>query len=722
MARSGNFKSYLLVLLVMPMQRIVLFLASVLLCQWAQATHVLGGEMYYDKMAGDQYRITLKLYRDCGPGNTNGTGFDPEAVLAVYDGAGVFQFSQGASFPAEEQLPVELDNPCLQVPPTICAAWAEYVAILNLPANATGYVISYQRCCRTPTMTNLPAGVLQGLTCTVQIPPQSSGTNNSPRFVNYPPIALCLGQDMSFDHAAMDPDGDELVYDLFTPFAGGTALEPAPLAGPPPYANIQWGPGYSGAVPMDGTPGMAIDAASGQLTVHPTLLGSFTVGVRVREYRNGVLLSSSIRDLRMDVVACDASAAAAIEQQGELCAGLTIQLENVSSNADFWHWDFGDPGTEADTSNLTEPTWTYADTGTYAITLIADPGFPCADTSVSIFSVHLPLDPSMAVPSIDCVGAPMLFEVNGTFTPNATITWAFGADATPVSLEGAAVSTMYTNPGTHAVHVVVEEFGCVDSLVDSATVHPHIVVSASADSSGCLGTPFNFTAEALAWTPVSLVWDLGDGTQYNGPQIWHAYEQAGNFAARLTAATQTGCVEEVTVPVAAVKVFPLPVAEFTVHPPEVSLLDPVVKVTDHAQDAVQWTYTVDGHVVDGPSFTYVFDDAGWYDITQTVTSGADCSASITRPVFVSDHLFFAPTAFTPDGDGVNDSFLPVVKGARLYELVILDRWGHERFRTTEPSEGWSGDGQPQGVYDYLVRIAEFGAYRKEYRGHFTLLR
>ena len=61
--------------------------------------------------------------------------------------------------------------------------------------------------------------------------------------------------------------------------------------------------------------GLAIDPITGELTVHPTLLGSYAVGVRVREFRNGELLSASIRDVRFDVVACDAFIASVIADQ-----------------------------------------------------------------------------------------------------------------------------------------------------------------------------------------------------------------------------------------------------------------------------------------------------------------------------------------------------------------------------------------------------------------------
>ena len=139
------------------MIRVILLVLFTSVSAVCSATHVLGGEMYYDKLAGNQYRVTLRMFRDCSANNANGTLFDAQATMAIYDGDGVFQFTTSPSFTVENDVVVELNSPCLQAPPTICATWAEYVAVIDLPPNATGYVISYQRCCRTPSRT-LPAG------------------------------------------------------------------------------------------------------------------------------------------------------------------------------------------------------------------------------------------------------------------------------------------------------------------------------------------------------------------------------------------------------------------------------------------------------------------------------------------------------------------------------------------------------------------------------------
>ena len=705
------------------MPRNHLLLIALFWSSWAMGTHVLGGEMFYDKLAGNQYRVTLKLYRDCGPGNTNSTGFDAEIQLAIYDGNNLFQFSQFVGFTGENTVPVELSNPCLAAPPTICAAWAEYITTVDLPPNATGYVISYQRCCRTPTIVNLPSGLLQGLTCTVQIPPATVGTNSSPRFSDYPPVALCLGQDMTFDHSATDPDGDVLVYDLFTPYAGGTPDDPAPMAPPPPYTNILWAPGYSGAYPIDADPSLTIDPGTGVLSVHPTLSGSFAAGIRVREFRNGQLLSESIRDVRFDVVPCEVTIISSVQGQLEFCTGLNVAPVNESFNGQFWHWDFGDPGIASDTSNLAEPQWTYADEGLYTISLVANPGWPCADTSVSTFEVHPPLAPHFDRPPIRCTEEPAQFVADGAFTSAASVTWEFGDNALPVMATGHMASAAFIAIGVQPVRLTVQDFGCEESYTDSVVVYPRPTLNAETDRSGCVRTAFDFAGTATALTPLNFTWSFGDGATANEPLTTHAYTDPGVYDVILSVTTDEGCIDERSIVLNDwIEVFPMPVAAFTVEPDEVSLMDPRITVQDYALLALEWSYVVEGITYTQPSFTHEFEEAGQYPITQLVTSGNNCTNEVTRIVHVTDHLFYAPTAFTPDGDGLNDTFAPSVRGARLYEIMIMDRWGAERFHSTDPKAEWTGDGLPQGIYTYKVRLAEFGAYRKEYVGYFTLLR
>ena len=58
--------------------------------------------------------------------------------------------------------------------------------------------------------------------------------NSSPRFTNYPPVLLCNNDELVFNHLATDPDGDQLIYSLVTPWSGASSANPLPTQAPAP--------------------------------------------------------------------------------------------------------------------------------------------------------------------------------------------------------------------------------------------------------------------------------------------------------------------------------------------------------------------------------------------------------------------------------------------------------------------------------------------------------
>ena len=704
------------------MRNILAFLLM-FLCFRAEATHIIGGNMYYDHLGGNQYRVTLVLYRDCGPDNVNNTGFDAAAQLAVYNSSGVQVTSANVNFAGEIPVPVELNDPCLTAPPTVCVRTAVYQQVFTLPPIAGGYTISYQRCCRTPSMVNL-AGQ-QGLTCTASIPGPPLSTNSSPRFSDLPAVALCIGREVTIDFSATDPDGDQLVYGLCAPFIGGSAGDPAPFPTAPPYQTVSYGPGYSAAQPVDSDPVMSIDPVTGALTVSPTLQGVFTVGVCVTEIRDGQVVGETRGDFLFKVVVCDATVTAIVAEQGEgsLCVGLTQSFLNESENATFWEWDFGDPGTSADTSTQQSPSWTYAQPGTYTVQLIANPGQPCADTSFQVYDMQSPLDIFFPRPAIRCPGQEAEFVASGVFGSNTSFTWDLGMAGMPSADTGQVVTAQFMEVGVHPITLSGVAGACSDTYTDSVVVYPWPIIGFINDQEVCVGGDLAFASTSTAWTALRYAWDLGDGSMSTDSAFTHRYAQAAEYAVSLTIATDSGCVAELTLdaPVP-VRVHPKPVASFTALPVEVSLMDPVVEIEDHAEGAVEWSYTIQDAEYLTPEFKYEFEDGGQFPILQQVFTEHGCSDSTIRVVTVSDHLLYVPNTFTPDGDGVNDTWAPSVRGARLFELFVFDRWGREVFSTTDPRAEWTGEGEEQGVYQYTIRLAEYGADRKEYSGHVTLLR
>jgi hypothetical protein len=93
----------------------------------------------------------------------------------------------------------------------------------------------------------------------------------------------------------------------------------------------------------------------------------------------------------------------------------------------------------------------------------------------------------------------------------------------------------------------------------------------------------------------------GDGNVYTDSTFQHLYSGPGGYSITLTIRTDSGCIAERSLG-SQVRIHPNPIAAFTVSPLEVSLLDPEVVVEDHAQDAVEWSYVVEGITIDEPLF------------------------------------------------------------------------------------------------------------------------
>lgn len=417
--------------------RVLAILFSFTLALQGFATHILGGEMSYTYQGNDDYFVTLTLYRDCGPDNTNNTALDFQAAIGIFNSNGVLVNTVHFNLPGEMNVPVVVTNPCLTAPPTICAKMGIYSGTINLPSGTGGYTLTYQRCCRSPVVSNITNTPAQGLTITVQVPdPNITGANNSPSFQYDPPTVLCLDQTFVLDQLAVDPDGDSLAYSMCAPLQGGddlfNAMPDPPLA--PPYNPVVWAAGFSTNNQLNSTPPAVFANNDGFLTVHPTSIGSFAVSLCVSEYRDGVLLNTLIRDFRFLVVPCAQAIVSDFMEQQATCDGLQVQFHNESVGSTVYLWDFGVPGSTADTSSATDPNFTFPAAGSYTVSLITGGNLACSDTSTHVFTVHDPLAIAFTPPPILCTDdLPYPMVAFGNFGPSATVLWNFGDGTSPLS-------------------------------------------------------------------------------------------------------------------------------------------------------------------------------------------------------------------------------------------------------------------------------------------------
>ncbi|SDF80687.1 T9SS type B sorting domain-containing protein [Chitinophaga filiformis] len=116
--------------------------------------------------------------------------------------------------------------------------------------------------------------------------------------------------------------------------------------------------------------------------------------------------------------------------------------------------------------------------------------------------------------------------------------------------------------------------------------------------------------------------------------------------------------------------------------------------------------------------------------TYTVTTtDKNCSKTDMVTVFVTfNNSLYVPTAFTPNGDGVNDRFVVKSRGVAVYNIQIFNRWGQQVFASNNVSVHWDGKFkgqlQPAGAYVYIVTYSFYGQEQAALmqKGAFTLIR
>lgn len=569
----------------MKVKYFIILLFFSLLTAKSSATHIVGGEIFYDCLGGNNYRITLKLYRDC----YNGIAlYDNPATIFLFDSLGTYLDSIYISFPGSDTLPFPLSNPCLEPPTDICVEEAIYQITVNLPPLAGGYNLVYQRCCRNGTILNLinPGDV--GSSYMAHIPDPGLATcNNSPHYNNFPPIFLCAGVPLNFDHSATDPDGDSLHYELCDPYTGLTASCPilgpqtasgcSPIAASPPYPFVPWLAPYNGTYPMSSSPALAVDPVTGLMTGTPNMVGQWVIGVCVEEYRNGVLLSTNKRDFQFNVVNCGIPVAS-IPTQQPFCYGLPSNFSQNSVNAFTYHWDFGETGMTTDTSNQLSPSWTYSALGTYTVSLIVNPFTLCSDTASLAVTVY-PL-PSMTSSNSATVCSGDTLNVPLTSSDPATFSWVAvnNVNTTGESTSaqtGSPIDNSITNNSSvvqtvsYSVTPTSNPGGCVGSAQTVAvTVNPAPTMTNPTSATICNGVAANHSltsnlASTYTWIAGSNTNTSGESTtQQTGNTITDAISNAASTVQQVTytitpTSTANGCTgapQNVTI-----DVIPIPV-------------------------------------------------------------------------------------------------------------------------------------------------------------------
>ncbi len=122
------------------------------------------------------------------------------------------------------------------------------------------------------------------------------------------------------------------------------------------------------------------------------------------------------------------------------------------------------------------------------------------------------------------------------------------------------------------------------------------------------------------------------------------------------------------------------------------------------------------------NFINVTEDGEYTLIIKTEEGCADTSSVV---MINGSVIIQVPNAFTPNGDGLNDTFKPIITRPDMvvqYHLSIYNRWGQRFFETSDPAEGWDGKDELPGIYNWVLSYSNQMGKRYQMKGVVTLIK
>lgn len=374
----------------------------------------------------------------------------------------------------------------------------------------------------------------------------------------------------------------------------------------------------------------------------------------------------------------------------KVCLGDTAFFEILgdTTRIDSVFWDFGDHNSLMDTSALFSPFYIYPDYGVNEFKLII---YICGDSTVINNFVEIlgPPRPYLGPDTSFCRNVGLILD------PGIATSYLWQDNSTGktfmVSDTGLYYCTLTNSCGSNVDSVYV------NNIYDAPQFNlPHDTTLCEGDSVYLL-SPYSY--------PYSSIW------QDTLVQDYYSVKQSGTYS--LTIRDTNNCESTDFIQV---------IFEQFPHP----FLGNDTSICVGQQITLNGQYPGNYLWSNGSSQPEItVGQEGSYVLAVSNSCGTNTDTIHLR-IEACNQLVWVPNAFTPNGDGKNDVFLPYVENVYEYRLIIFNRWGEMVFETTSQNTGWDGtfkgDRALDAVYVYKMTFVDY--YGKPYTkyGHVVLYR
>jgi gliding motility-associated-like protein len=226
---------------------------------------------------------------------------------------------------------------------------------------------------------------------------------------------------------------------------------------------------------------------------------------------------------------------------------------------------------------------------------------------------------------------------------------------------------------------------------------PAIPISVSTRE-GCEGTSvtFNIDAEIIDG---NYLWNFGDGSFSNNPNPVHTYHTAGTYDITLSVTSNKDGLIRTKTMNQLIVINPKPDALFTYEFVGLEEGYPVVAFTNQSRRANQAKWIIADSYSEDINPVQRIESKGVHDIELVVSNEFGCDNRASKRVSLNeDYALMAPTRFSPNGDGVFDTFMPraLSSGEHKFTMSIFQD-GELIYQTSDRTKPWDGT-LPNGEY------------------------
>lgn len=386
------------------------------------------------------------------------------------------------------------------------------------------------------------------------------------------------------------------------------------------------------------------------------------------------------------------------------------------------------PSTGLSSSSIASPIVSLNNTtsnllSTYYILTKTSNGCSTSDT-VQVIVLPTPVS-SFAISSpSNCLGANLHITYTGNTSSNAAYSWNFDG-ASIISGTGQGPYEVYwLTPGTKTISLTVTESGCSSSTtLMNVNINPELSLITPKNENICKGQSATLIASASGGNggPYTFAWYNKSALIGYGNNITVDPVETTTYTIKLMDnCTPQNAVDSVTVFIASeVR------ADF-----DYSIEGKFVNFSNKSTNYISslWNFGWENNISTDENPSYTYTDSGGYDVKLVVQNSIGCIDSITKTLRISSGIiFYVPNAFTPNGDGINDTFSFLGLEIEEFKMIIYNRWGEEVFSSEDINRSWdgktfSGNQAPEGVYSYLVYAEGYDGKKINTSGNITLLK